>query len=139
MPKRKNMVTSWDFLGMKAGGKVTASSGKIYLPLSYVEMTRTGSGPPGRAVERVFRWCRAPHSPQRFRLRVAGDVLSLPRSVPTVHILLYPLRNALAVSALFRSAGTRVADPVGSGPFWSEPEPENFHRIRILSLPILAM
>ena len=32
------------------------------------------------------------------------------------------------------TVGSRVADPVGSGPFWSEPDPENFHRIRIGTL-----
>ena len=33
----------------------------------------------------------------------------------------------------------RVADPVGSGPFWSDPEPDpkNFHRIRIRILSVL--
>ena len=43
--------------------------------------------------------------------------------------------GVLKVSGVFLSIrGIFLADPVGTGPFWSDLNPENFHRIRILSL-----
>ena len=71
--------------------------------------------------------------PSSYIYGVGGDWLGYPGTVPNFtrpvqNVSVYHVHNVTA----------RVADP-DPGPFWSEPDPENFHRIRILSVPSLAM
>jgi hypothetical protein len=45
------------------------------------------------------------------------------------------IENIYLENGYYTSAGTSVVDPdlVGSGPFWSDPDPDVWDRIRILN------